>query len=226
MNKDHKQLLSHSFTPSCHFQAMLSYPYILSVYRAILAQSKAIQGRVYMAPFFATELNIANLGQAVNDSLTGAFKKAYPLSIVLPPITEGDNTSLAGAWDEYTVHQLFLKRGYSTSQGDIQELDMLTNTSQHTIVEDWHDMRRVAVAFLRILAGLTPDNALARNIRLSQRVKQRIVPVTGMGNDMLNGVLVTYQLNIFDNCVTADYEPGAAALISLPVGDQHPEHKL
>lgn len=208
---------------------MLSYPYILAVYQAILAKSSAIQGRVFMAPFWASELNTENLNQIVADSLDGTLKKQYPLSLILPPVAdvEAPVYENMGSWDTYIINQLFLKQEARTSDGQIQDINPLINNSQHTIVQDWHDMNRVAVSFLRMLRTTVIDSDLGSTFRTSDRAPYRIVPVTRLGNDKLNGVLMSYRIQVFDSCTPIeDYPAGSGDDITLPVGDQHPQHQL
>ena len=207
---------------------MLSYPYLLAVARAVLAQSAAIQGRCYMAPFWASELNTENLQQIVADSLSGSQKKQYPLSLILPPISDSEppNSPGSGSWEAYTVNQLFLKQEGRTSDGQIQDIDWLVNNSQHTITEDWHDMRRAALGYYRVFRELC-IREMGGTIRPTDRIPVRCVPVTRLGNDRLNGVLLSYRISIFDFCgEPEDYPPGYLDAIVVPAGDQHPAHPL
>jgi len=208
---------------------MLSYPYILAVFQAILAKSDAIGGRVYMAPFWASELNSDNLQQIVADSLDGLTPKRYPLCLILPPVADVDapSSTTAGAWDTYTINQLFLKQEGRTSDGQIQDVNPLINNSTHTIVQDWHDMNRVAVSFLRMLRSAVIYAELGKYMRPTDRIPFRIVPVTRLGNDKLNGVLASYRIQVFESCGDIeDYPDGAIDDIILPIGDQHPQHQL
>ncbi len=208
---------------------MLSYPYILAVYQAILKKSDAIQGRVFMAPFWASELNTENLNQIVADSLSGPLKKQYPLCLILPPVAdvEAPTSEGQGGWNSYTINQLFLKQEARTSDGQIQAADVLINNSTHTIVQDWHDMGRVATSFLRMLRQSVIYGQLGSTMRPTDRNPFRIVPVTRLGNDKANGVLASYRIQIFESCGDLeDYPPGAVDEIILPIGDQHPQHQL
>lgn len=206
---------------------MLSFPFLLATSRAVLTHSRAIRGRVFMAPFLASELNAPNLKQIIADSLTGTMSKDYPLSLILPPKMIGDLAG-TGQWNDYLIQQLFLKQEGRTSGGDIQALDIMTNQSQHTIPEDWHDMSRVAINYLRTLRQMHLEHpTFARLFRLSQAGPNTIIPITRLANDRTNGVLLTHTISLFESCVTGEeYDAGAIAQMQLPTGDQHPEHTL
>jgi hypothetical protein len=205
---------------------MLSYPFILAVSTAVLTQSKAIGGRVFMAPFNASELAAPNLQQIIADTITGLKRKTYPLSLMLPPTLVGDLA--ASEWKDYTVQQIFVKQDGRTSSGDIQDNNPMTNQSQHTIVEDWHDMQRVADNYIRALGALrlTATPSFNSMFRLSNAAKQRVVPITRLGNDQLNGVLITYTVSLFEPCTLEDYADGWDAAVVLPTADQHAVHPL
>lgn len=221
---------------------MLSYPFIEAVLQAVLKHSKAIQGRVYWAPFFGSELNSANLEQIVKDSL-GTDPKKYPLSIIIPPLNNALET--ANGWETYMIRQLFLKRDGATSAGDIQDRERNTNRSLHTIVEDWHDMRRAAVGMLKMISRLNqydqltippvchcdPQTLLRDRFRVSDRIPKTTVPVTRIGNDKLSGVMITYGVGVYERCdcdteEIEDYGYVAPGSIVLPDSDIHPEHQL
>lgn len=201
---------------------MYSYPFIEQLARNILQHSKAINGRVWMAPFFGSELNSENLEQIVSDTLAGSGPlKQYPLSIILPPIS----TQPVKGWSTYQVQQLFLVKENQDSGGNIKALDIHTNRSRHSVTQDWHDMRRVATFYLEQLDKLTRREG-GRLFRLSERTMPDMVPVTRIGKDKLNGVMANYALQLFEQCTEEDYAPGATDTILVPVGDQHPEHPL
>jgi hypothetical protein len=88
-------------------------------------------------------------------------------------------------------------------------------------------MKRVAVSFVRATTILVRDQNLSRFFYISQRSKQRITPITSIGNDKLAGVKLELTAIMNGGCdITEDYPVDFASNISIPTTDSHPKHKL
>jgi hypothetical protein len=193
---------------------MLTYPFILETSRAVLRLSSAIRGRVFLAPFMASELSSPNLQQLISDTLSGSMQKVYPLSLMLPPMLRGDISE--GTWRDYTIQQLFLKQEGRTSKGNIQNPAPAINQSMHTIPQNY-------IEALRKATGDDPE--FLKVFRVSEAVGQSLVPVTRLGSDKLNGVMLTYTISLFEPCTLEDYPDGLETIV-LPSGDMHPVHPM
>lgn len=199
---------------------MLGYPYIEALFKAILSQSMVMQGRFHVCPHFGSELNTTNLEDVLKATMDDYKQKEYPLAIMLPPHSSGYYTE-ENIRDSIEIVMYFLSSTYRTRKNQIQSINPDSLVSTHRIIYDWHDMKRCAISFLKVLQGLSVGNPF----NISDREKQRIDPITTIGNDAVSGVMVSFTLNINELCELEDYPADFETKITLPdASDLHPEH--
>lgn len=203
---------------------MLSYPFLEETFTAILKESKVIQGRMVISPYFSYDLNSAVTSDMI-DSLDPERKAKFPLCIMMPPKSSGNYDSDIDFKDRYNIGLLFLTGTYNTGNGDVKVPNPQVPTkSSHTIVQDWHDMKRCAKSFMQVLRRLIIDKGLNSKFSICSTPVPVIVPVTTVGNDKLSGVYLTFDATIWSGCEMEDYEAGFLDRIVLPTTDSHPEH--
>jgi hypothetical protein len=201
---------------------MLSYPYIESLFKAVLAQSFVMQGHFHTCPHFGGELNTGNMEEVLIQSLgTDYKKKIYPLTLMLPPRSSGDYTNDYFK-DEYDIVLYFLTTTFYTARNQIKTLNPDSLVSQHPIVFDWHDMKRCAVKFLKALqevAGITGT------FYVKEGERPYISPISTIGTDRVSGVMVSFVFSLGESCTDEDYPVDFLSKIQLPdATDIHPEH--
>lgn len=201
---------------------MIAYAYILDLFTAVLNKSHAIKGRVYYAPHLGSEINSDELDQVIKDVVKPEQKTKYPLALIMPPASNGG----ANGWSYYPITMYFLKQSFISGLNQQQNKNVNTNTSQHAIWQDWHDMRRCAEAFTDALKKVT-KNRLNSAIQISAD-KRQVSPVTFVGADRASGVMLQFQVSIFnDGCFDIeDYDFEDLVNFPLPAHDSHQEHKL
>lgn len=205
---------------------MISYPFIQDLFKNILTYSKGIQGRFYVCPKYGHEINSDNLNEVIKDVVKATDKPKYPLALLMPPVSWGDFTQNTGEWETYKLIMFFLKTTYYDSNNQIQTINVNTQTSMHTVPQDWHDMKRCAVNFVRALNKVTRDRGLIQNkFRIVQK-DRNINPVSFIGTDRVAGVRLDFNVEMFLGCEVEDYNEGDIPNITIPVDDSHPEHKL
>jgi|GEM_PF-6440570 len=207
---------------------MRSYPFLSELFKNILAKSKAIQGRFFFCPKLGNELNSDELGQVILDEIAPQrlFPK-YPLVVAQPPMSFGHYSSRSVEWENNLFVMFFLKTTYNSSSNQITNPNPSTRTSTHTVPEDWHDMKRCAVNFIRVLDQLSREKRLINtSFRLHQERHKTIRPVSFIGADNLSGVRLEFYGSVFLGCDMEDYVAADIATIEIPVEDSHPEHQL
>lgn len=203
---------------------MLSYPFINDLFKAVLAASAAIQGRFHICPKGGTEINSDELGEVIQDLVQSRTEGAprYPMALLMPPRATG-SYSRADGWDEYSITLFFLKQSYVNSENQTQDPNPNTGTSMHTVPQDWHDMKRCAVGFMRALDLLQRRNTGAWRITPRSRTT---TPVTKVGIDGASGVRLDFYLQLFIGCDLEDYTQEDLTGLILPTTDSHPQHQL
>lgn len=196
---------------------------LYEIIRAILTNSSVMEGRFIVAPGYGTDLNTNNLGDVVKDALE-AYKPIdvkYPVCVLLPPIEVID--SVQKGWSRFRMEQFFLCRKNYTGDGQFKQLNPPTNTDEHTIEQDWKDMREAALDFRKKMNDSIRENNYQRFIHTASDLKEIIRRVSNMGNDRLNGVQLSYELRVAFPCEVADYTESP---ITLPtITNTHPIHQ-
>lgn len=202
---------------------MVGYEYLNLLFKAILTKSKAIQGRFHVSGKNGTEINIGNLGELVEEVLLKE-KESGPFGLMLPPISVGDYRT-GGKWEDVNIRMFFLKTTYYNSENQVASRNRSTGTSTHTVLQDWHDMKRCALGFLMALSKIQKTkNLINTTFRLVGQHK--ITPVSEIGNKRLSGVFVEFNCQTFNQCEIEDYVENEIDSIVVPSADSHPEHNL
>ncbi len=202
---------------------MTSYPFIEETFKAILQHSNTIKGRFVICPRFGSEINDENFDQVLEEEVKPITKGKYPVCLGMPPVSYGNYTKSA-EHERYGMVLFFLKQTYTNADGTVQFPNLATGTSKHTVPMDWHDMRRAAVNFLRILDRLTRRSG---PMKIKHDFDKTIRPVSFLGKDRLSGVRLDFSIAIeATDCETEDYSESDIASIELPATDSHPEHKM
>lgn len=199
---------------------MLSYPYIETLFKSILGQSKAIKGQFHVCPQFGYEMNTNNLEEVLKYSFNDQYKeKKYPLALLMPPRSSGDYSEDYFK-DEYEVSLMFLNSSFIARNNQVASLNPNTNTSQHRIIHDWHDMKRCAVKFLNALQKVGNNT-----FHVKQKENPVIDPVSMAGNDGVSGVVLSFILVVSETCTEEDYPVDFESSFEYPsLTDSHPEH--
>lgn len=203
---------------------MLGIPYIKSLFQSVLKESNVIQGRFHVCPKWGAELNTNNLEQVIEATIGEGPARKYPLCILMPPRAVGDLTSNRGTRKEYRFMMLFLTTTYYTGANQVKAPNRDINKSTHTIVEDWHDMERCAVNFLKVLTDALEESD-QQPFAVSEAHPQGLDMVSTIGNDRLSGVLLSFTGLLSTGCDLEDYPSDYLTKIILPDAiDAHPEH--
>lgn len=196
--------------------------FIYDLFRNILKASMVMQGRFHVLKGNGIDANSSNFGDIVKDELDGLkLIKKYPVAI-LQPATEFQTIDDRG-WSAYRLHMYFLTLDKRTSDGDIKGVDIITNTSEHTMLQDWKDMREVAGNFRKKLREVLKACPVLQETGKSVDTYSR---VSYKGNARLNGVYLTFELRLWDgyNCnPLADYPTDTE--IEIPTYNTHKLHK-
>ena len=185
-----------------------------------------MKGRLFLCPYWGSELNTGNLDQVIERTPGIQGAKQYPLAIMMPPRSAADYATEGGTRDEHQFTIFFLKQSHVTSERQIQSLDRDTNRSLHKITDDWHDMKRCAVAFMKVLGALMENGVINQYFYVSERSPQNITPVSTIGNDKVSGVMLQLTGTILTACELEDYPENFLTGFQMPALDPHPEHTL
>lgn len=207
---------------------MISYPYIEELFKAVLAKSNAVQGRFIICPNNGRELNSDELGNLISDEFKSQqMEKKYPLAAMMPPISSGNYSDAVNEWEQYRCSIFFLNTVFYSGTNQVVFPNASTQTSKHTVVQTWHDMKRAAVNFVRAVDRVSRKRGLIRGVFRVAPGKQHIItPVTKVGADLSSGVRLDMSVELFTGCTIEDYTESEILNINLPEGDSHPEHTL
>jgi hypothetical protein len=203
-----------------------SYQYIEDLFRNVLKQSIAIGGRFHVAPKGGLEINSDEVNEVLVDLLARVAGQKYPLVLIMAPRSMGNYTDKLGEWDKYRIVLFFLQTTYYDSANQVRAINVNTRTSTHTILQDWHDMKRAGVNFLKVLKQVMLNNGLNNSVFRLEQENKYFDPVSMVGTDRASGVKLEFNVSLFLGCIVEDYTPEGIAAIALPVEDSHPEHKL
>lgn len=205
---------------------MIGYPFISDLFKNVLTNSRAIEGRFFTSSHQGREINMDDVGQLIQDFFLGnKLARKYPLCLALPPVSYGMYTSGKGEWESFRQSLFFLTSTYYSGTNQIMNPNPATGTSTHTIQQDWHDMKRCATSFVRVL-DIVSRKSLINKFRLSQDRERIITPVSQIGTDKCSGVRLDLSYSVFNGCEIEDYDESLISTIIIPVDDSHPEHQL
>lgn len=199
---------------------MTSYQYIVDLFTGILSHSKAIEGRFHVGYRYGLqEINYDQLGEVLGSQ---NFQKKYPLVLMAPPTGQFRIGGNRNEWRTYRIILYFCKTSF---YGEGAEISPLTRTSDHAVHDDWHDMDRCAINFLRVLRSQQEMTALSGNFRYNLPTNEILTtPFSVLGADRISGVHANFDFQVFNGCELQDYEEYPDQInISA---DPHPEHKL
>lgn len=205
---------------------MRSYQFLNDLFKSVLLKSKGIRGRFHVSAKGGLELNTDQVGELIKDLVIPDIGQKYPLAMMMPPRSIGYFTEKTGDWERYQVAIYFLKTTHYDGNNQINNINPNTQTSQHTVLQDWHDMKRCALGFLQVLTRIEKGKGLINNqFRLGQQERQ-INPVSFIGIDRAAGVRLDFSCSLFIGCNLFDYSDGDIATITVPAEDPHPEHNM
>jgi hypothetical protein len=207
---------------------MISYPFIESFFRTVLALSKGIQGRFHLCPKYGLEINSDQLNEVIEDVVKPATGKKYPLVLMMPPRSQSKFTEKGGEWEKYRAVLFFLTTTYYNGS-QIKNQNQATGTSMHTVPQDWHDMKRCAANFIKVVNRVQKEKELFQStFRLGgdNNQERMIDPVSFIGVDRASGVRLEFTFSLFSGCELEDYNDSDISSIIIPAEDPHPEHKL
>lgn len=210
---------------------MIGYPYIAQLFQTILKNSLVMQGRFYVCPKWGSEMANPNIEEqlAIGEQ-TPAKKNKYPATLLMPPPKSGNfeyggitGSGSIGMADRYNIRLLFVATDTITGANQVMQPTSI-GISNHSIPDTWHDMDRVAQNFISVLRQLLAGN---NYVVIMDDITPRISPVTNLGNDMVGGVMLSFQLAVFSGCTIEDYAAGWQTAITLPPAtDIHPIHSM
>lgn len=181
------------------------------LFHNVAKASDILNGRYSVLQKGAHDLNMNNLlsGLDLPTSL-------YPGVFCLPPVS--DLPTGKEGWETFSFRLLFLTKTNSTGDNKIKNRDPNTNTSLHTIAQDWNDMKEIAWAYYITLTDLFPITK--GFFRMGQRGTVKAIRVSGMQNDNVSGVMLMFNADVVLACSNTGFDPSK---IIMPV-DNHPKH--
>lgn len=196
---------------------MNTYTYIESFFKAVLDQSKTIQGRFIIMPKGGQEVNTDEFDQVM---ALADGKTKFPVAAMMPPRSSGVFTG-NDEWEEFTFIILFLNTTYYTGNNQPSKLNPSTQTSSHRVIQDWDEMKIAATDFIRVVDTIQRGNNSTGTILLNSvfRMSGRkfIDPISFSSNKRLSGVKLEFKASIFQGCDIQDYIEGG--LVVLPNSD-------
>lgn len=209
---------------------MIGYPYIESLFKAILSKSKVTKGNFYLCPKWGSELNNPNIDEQI--PIGAAATQKYPAVLLMPPPITGNfeysgdpDNSGNSLYDIYEIRLLFVTPAQVTGKNQVTTPNGV-NLSAHTIMETWHDMSRIAHNFCAVLKSKVLSSS-GGNALFWDGTTPRMLPVTNLGNDQVSGVMVMFKFGLFSGCAIEDYPNDWQTSIVLPnMTDTHPIHSM
>ena len=207
---------------------MIGYPFIEALFKNIMSHSAGISGRMILCPKMGREINADDMYQVIQDSFAGNnVGKKYPIALLMPPVSFGNVGEVKQGWERTQFIMFFLKQEFMEGVGQTANINPSTRTSRHTIVHDWHDMKRCALDFLAMLQKVIKYHVLQANkIRLNHDYEYKVTPVSDIGADRIAGVRLDFFVDINVGCPVEDYDAFDFREVELPEDDPHPIHPL
>ncbi len=200
---------------------MTGYPFIRELFTNVLQKSKAIGGRFHLCPRSGAEFNNPTLEDIIGPTITA---QKFPLVAMMPPTMRGDTKFNSAAYQDVNCVLFFLTGSYIGPQGQALDPNPLTGTSQHQIYHDWHDMKRAAEDFVRVLDRLQRTTTLKNYFRLTGDQDKIYHPVSIVGAERASGIRLDLACQLFVGCEIEDYSMENLSEIIIPAPDSHPNH--
>ncbi|AZA82174.1 hypothetical protein C1637_09915 [Chryseobacterium lactis] len=176
--------------------------------------------RFVTGPNYGDELNKDNAGEVLKDFLKGISDgNKYPICIMFPPV---ELPNFDTNWSKYRCRLLFLTPQYNDVNGT-QNRNPFNNLSQHTTEQIWKDMGVCAKDFRRFLNMLIekfPEAGLRECTSIDM-----IERFSGVGNDNLAGVGLTFELDLSISCDIEDYSVDDINNFTINTNELHPHHE-
>lgn len=183
----------------------MSYPFINTLFTNVLQKSKTIEGRFFICPQNGQEINTDTLGQLLTDAVLMLPKK-YPCALMMPPRSSGTYTYNKVTWEKFRITMFWLKPSYYNENG-VVDPNPNTQTSLHTIPQDWAEMKIPASDFLRILDQVVLKLGLQKDTFRVLHEDAAFAPVSTIGKDRVSGMRVDFSIEMMAGCAVIDYEP-------------------
>lgn len=199
---------------------MTNYPYIKDLFTAVLDQSQAVQGRFHMSyRYGAQEINSDNLGEVLKE-VDKSVK--YPLVVMVPPHSQFKSEGKTSEWEQFRIVLFFCKTSFYNSDNTIADMNEKTRTSLHEVFQDWHDMKRCAINFIRALSNVQRNTFPVKFMVESNQIL--CIPFSIVGTDRVAGVRLDFDIKLFLGCTVEDYSEYPTNLIISD--DSHPQHEM
>lgn len=169
------------------------------LFHNIVKASAILNGRYAVLPKGTIELNTNNLMASLDLPKDGK----YPGVFCIPPYSTVESALPSqNNWETFTFRLLFLCTSNYTGDNKLKRRDANTNTGQHRIEMDWSDMKQLAVEFM--YAQESEFSRTRHFYRVAQKDRYRISRVSVMQNDGLSGVVLSFNAQLFMDCVYSD----------------------
>lgn len=187
---------------------MTDYEYIEALFRAVLAKSRAVEGRFIVAHRYGLqEVNFDQFDQPIKEYLESLRQeKKYPLSMMPQPVSYVHLSGRNEGWEVYRIMLFFVDQIV-----DREHINPRTRTTTRSLTDVQSAMKRVANNFLRTLQQQSRKPPVRFEVSDNQMF---ITPVHRLGMDGVCGVKVDFDLKMQMYCELEDYDP--AVEIVLP----------
>lgn len=197
--------------------------FLYSLFKSILSHSTVIEGRFVVVKSGA-DMNEANHSELVRDALDGIKEdRKYPVAALMPP--QEVVGSYDKGWATFRNTMYWLALDGRTGLNELQAPDYDALLSGHPFTYDWKDMRECAGNFRFAFNSIVRQPSLINIIRDNHQNPDIYDRITWAGNDRLNGVRVSFDVDLSMPCELADYPPDLLQQVSIPALNLHPLHK-
>jgi hypothetical protein len=198
---------------------------IYEIFKSVFQKSKVIEGRFYLLKGYGNDLNSDNLGESIKETIgTITAPKKYPLVGMMPPYEIVEN--IFKNWSRFKIN-LFFCVPKNANNGQVKSPNSFNNTSNHTVEQDWKDMRECAGDFRGFLYLVLKEKELFTKIRIPSNSIDAYQRYSNVGNDALSVVSLSFDIEIAIPCDIIDYAPDSIDTLDLTnaLGVIHPSHK-
>ena len=197
--------------------------FIYNLFQEILNHSTVIEGRFAVIKSGA-DTNESNHGELVRDALGGlTTTRKYPAAVLLPPMEIVP--SYNKGWSTYRMVMYFLTLDGRTGANELKTADYDALISDHPVTHDWKDMRECAGNFRVAFNNVVRQPSVINQVRDNHTNPDMYERISWAGNDKVNGVRVSFEVDLFMPCDLADYPANIAQLVNIPYLNPHPLHK-
>jgi len=197
--------------------------FLYNLFEAIFQHSTVMEGRFVVVKSGA-DINESNHAEIVRDALDGLQDaRKYPVPVLLPP--QEIVPSYDKGWSTFRFVMYFLTTDGRTGLNELKSPDFDTLISNHPITYDWKDMRECAGNFRVAFNKVVRQPAIINTVRDNNRNPDVYDRISWSGNDRLNGVRVSFDVDMFMPCDLTDYPVDLLQVITIPDLNPHPLHK-